>query len=308
MRAYIHIIIFFLLITASLVIAKSEGNGFSTIIWDPVTTDINGDPETGTIYYYIYCQETLSYPPLQSEIVGTTTNAAFVHYDDRLLDPEVTLYYTVTAVDEFGNESPLGEEHTLPVELSSFELELLEGKVQVEWNVHSEQDMLGYNVLRSETKDGSYKKINTHIIQSSNSTTLKQYSFIDEKPELFKTYYYKLLCLNIDGTTQIFGPQEILVDKGLPETFLVAQNYPNPFNPVTTIMYALPEASPVHISIFNLQGKHVATLVDAEKPAGTHAVSWSGLNDNHIKVASGVYFYKMSAPGFKQVKKMIITK
>jgi hypothetical protein len=96
----------------------------------------------------------------------------------------------------------------------------------------------------------------------------------------------------------------------LPLSYKLSQNYPNPFNPVTTINYSLPVGSKVRLTILNLLGQVVATLVDETEPAGFKYVKWdaSGL-------ASGIYFYRLDAssianPGksFTQVKKMILLK
>ncbi len=88
-----------------------------------------------------------------------------------------------------------------------------------------------------------------------------------------------------------------------PLSFSLEQNYPNPFNPSTTISYSLPTSSNVRIEIFNVLGKKVATLVNGYEYAGNHKVDW-----NAGRFASGIYFYKLSANNFSQVKKMILLK
>lgn len=89
----------------------------------------------------------------------------------------------------------------------------------------------------------------------------------------------------------------------LPVQFALRQNYPNPFNPTTEIKFALPEQSDVTIDIFNLLGQKVTTLVDGLLPAGYHQVVWDG-----SAVASGIYYYKITAGGFTDVKKMTLLK
>jgi hypothetical protein len=87
----------------------------------------------------------------------------------------------------------------------------------------------------------------------------------------------------------------------LPVKFELRQNYPNPFNPVTMINYQLPMTSDVELSVYNLLGQKVVTLVSERKQAGSHQVEWdaSGL-------ASGVYYYRIEAGEFQDVKKMIL--
>jgi hypothetical protein len=85
--------------------------------------------------------------------------------------------------------------------------------------------------------------------------------------------------------------------------------FPNPFNPVTKIAYAVKEAGPVKIQVYNVAGKVVRTLLDTEVEAGTTGyVVWDGRNDTGDNCSSGVYFYRIAAPGFAQSHKMIMLK
>jgi hypothetical protein len=92
----------------------------------------------------------------------------------------------------------------------------------------------------------------------------------------------------------------------IPATFGVSQNYPNPFNPDTRIEFSVARKSHVNISVFNILGQQVATLVDEEYDAGVHEVVWDGANDNGSQVASGIYFYKMDTEEFVRTRKMVL--
>ena len=95
----------------------------------------------------------------------------------------------------------------------------------------------------------------------------------------------------------------------IPEEFALAQNYPNPFNLTTTIEYDLPGESNVKISVFNILGQKVITLVDAFQTAGAaKTITWNGLDKNNIGVASGTYLYRIEAGSFSQTKKMVLLK
>jgi hypothetical protein len=87
----------------------------------------------------------------------------------------------------------------------------------------------------------------------------------------------------------------------IPLNFQIFQNYPNPFNPNTTISYQLSKTSEVELSIYNLLGQKVAMLVNKKQAAGTYNVEW-----NALVFASGIYYYKIQAGAFKQIKKMIL--
>ena len=88
-----------------------------------------------------------------------------------------------------------------------------------------------------------------------------------------------------------------------PATFALHQNYPNPFNPTTTIAFDLPRATHVRLSVFDLSGRLVSTLVDAAVPAGSHRVTW-----NARGLATGIYFLRMNAGGSVELRKMILMK
>ena len=95
----------------------------------------------------------------------------------------------------------------------------------------------------------------------------------------------------------------------LPTAFELKQNYPNPFNPMTTIGYSVPEASEVHVGIFNLLGQEVRSLSSGEHQPGVYSAMWDGLNQNGVRVESGIYIYRMSSSaGFSATKKLVMLK
>ena len=97
-------------------------------------------------------------------------------------------------------------------------------------------------------------------------------------------------------------------DESLPRRFEVSQNYPNPFNPVTEIHYDLPRSSDVRLSVYNLLGQKVRTLVSDYQSAGRYNVEWQGDNDAGIPVSSGVYIYRFEAGDYQRTLKMILMK
>jgi hypothetical protein len=88
----------------------------------------------------------------------------------------------------------------------------------------------------------------------------------------------------------------------------LAQNYPNPFNPTTTIRFNLKETGAVRLTVYNLRGQEIRTLIAAEMNAGQHATVWDGKDNYGQLVPSGVYLYKLSVNGFVQTKKMSLVK
>ena len=107
-----------------------------------------------------------------------------------------------------------------------------------------------------------------------------------DNPELVIPVHLKVTPLGI--ADQIAG--------NIPKKFVLSQNYPNPFNPTTTISYQIQKTCEVELSIYNLLGQKVATLVSEQQPAGVYQVQWDA-ND----FASGIYYYKLWAGDFQQV-------
>lgn len=114
----------------------------------------------------------------------------------------------------------------------------------------------------------------------------------------------------LGADAEIFGTAVSISDKDLlPNKFSLFQNYPNPFNPTTTIQFGLPKSSSVNLEVYNVLGEKVRTLVEGNKSAGYHSISWDGKNDQGTGVSSGIYIYRLSVAGkFAQSKKMLLLK
>jgi len=96
--------------------------------------------------------------------------------------------------------------------------------------------------------------------------------------------------------------EELVAD--LPQEFRLFQNYPNPFNPEAEICFQLPEASHVHLSVFNTRGQEIRALADGQYQAGEHRVRWDGKDYSGNFVSSGIYFYCLRSGAFSRAKKM----
>ena len=97
-------------------------------------------------------------------------------------------------------------------------------------------------------------------------------------------------------------------DPIIPDEFIVHQNFPNPFNPETEIRFALTRDTHVVISIYNMLGQQIGTLIDTQYAAGFHSVRWDGKDGNGSPVSSGVYLYQIQAGEFSQVRKMSLVR
>jgi hypothetical protein len=100
-------------------------------------------------------------------------------------------------------------------------------------------------------------------------------------------------------------PTSIAEEKeNIPKKFALDQNFPNPFNPITNIEYRIPKYVHVELSIYNLLGQRVITLVDQKQPAGSYQVQWDATG-----YVGGVYFYRLTNDtGFSETKKLLYLK
>jgi len=121
------------------------------------------------------------------------------------------------------------------------------------------------------------------------------------------------VVVNVTSNDYIYWTDTILINvtypvsveenKNLPAEFALHQNYPNPFNASTIISYQIPESSKVELNIYTLNGKKVTTLISKLQPAGTFKYEWDAST-----YESGVYYYKLTAGDFEQMKKLILLK
>ena len=100
----------------------------------------------------------------------------------------------------------------------------------------------------------------------------------------------------------------IELDAQLPHTLVLYPNYPNPFNPVTTLRYDLPEQTHVNITVYDMLGRQVKTLINHTQDAGYKSVIWNATNDYGKPVSAGIYLYQIQAGDYISTKKMVLLK
>ena len=187
----------------------------------------------------------------------------------------------------------------LPVELSSFTAKLNGNSVVLNWKTASELNNNSFEVQRSSVSS-SWETI-ASVSGAGNSNTVKNYSFTDSKLPQTGKYSYRLKQIDNSGSFKYSNSSE--VDYIAPANFALSQNYPNPFNPNTIISYSLPIASNVKLMVYNSIGQTVKVLENGYKEAGIYNLSF-----NASELPSGIYFYKIEAGQYTQIKKMILVK
>jgi len=183
-----------------------------------------------------------------------------------------------------------------PVELTSFTAKAVNGNVELSWSTASESNNAGFQVERSN--DGLVYSAVGYVDGKGTTTQTTNYSFVDRG--VSGKLFYRLKQIDLNGEANYSDAIEI---SEVVADYALDQNYPNPFNPSTTISFAVPAKSLVTVKVYNVLGKEVATLANGEFESGRHSVEF-----NASDLASGVYYYTISAGNFTSTKKMILMK
>jgi len=191
----------------------------------------------------------------------------------------------------------------IPVELVSFNADVNETSVTLNWTTSTEKNNYGFEVQRTKS-EGEYETIG--IVEGNGTSTEMHYYSYSDVGLSEGIYNYRLKQVDLDGSFEYSNA--ILVEVVIPDVYSLDQNFPNPFNPSTKIFFSLAVDSKVTLKVFDLLGQEVATIYNNDLSAGSHNVTFNAFNLN-----SGVYFYRIEANGinganFTDVKKMILTK
>jgi len=139
---------------------------------------------------------------------------------------------------------------------------------------------------------------------------------IDHEDGLLFDLSWNLLCPPYPSCIEEnVGEQDIAdceqvstIDGTIPNSFELKNAYPNPFNPVTTIGYIMPEDGLVNITIFDMMGREINTILNSPQLAGYRSIQWDATNDQGAPVSAGIYLYRIRVGDFIQTKKMILLK
>jgi len=205
-----------------------------------------------------------------------------------------------------GNEdiflSQIGN-NIVPVELTSFSAKYQNGDIIMNWSTATEKNNYGFDIERSKDNIVFFK---IGFIKGNGTVTEERnYSFSDNAINTGK-YFYRLKQIDLDGSFEYSVIIE--VNTGIPDKFQLLQNYPNPFNPQTNISFTLPEEAKVTLSVYNVLGELVETMLNKEMNSGKYSVVFDA-----SKYVSGIFFYKLNSVQKNgttnySIKKMIVTK
>jgi hypothetical protein len=173
---------------------------------------------------------------------------------------------------------------------------------QLSWDPAPEPDFQHFRIYRDT--DPNFVPSEGNLVDVTTATAWTDPSF-DGWP-----VYYKITAVDFsgnEGDPASPGTATAVTEPRIPKTFGLYQNVPNPFNPTTTISYDVPVGGGVlTLRIYDVSGRLVRTLIDGPQAPGRKRVMWNGENDRSQSVASGVYFYRLRAPGFDKTRSMVL--
>jgi hypothetical protein len=179
-----------------------------------------------------------------------------------------------------------------------------DSEVEVLWTTATETNMASYNVQR-RIMGHAFETIAS--VTANNTTTISNYTFVDESADNGTVYEYTLQLVDINGSTSMSGTIASAtpsVDAAVITEYALLQNYPNPFNPSTNLVFDVVAENNVNLTVYNAMGQEVASLVNGTVGAGRHTVSFDATN-----LTSGLYFYTVKIGNeFTATKKMLLVK
>ncbi|MCK4773414.1 MAG: T9SS type A sorting domain-containing protein [Candidatus Krumholzibacteria bacterium] len=195
---------------------------------------------------------------------------------------------------------------TSPVAIATFLAAVADKGVELHWTIASADGLEGFKVYRSVDSKTGFVRLNDGGLIQPGVT-----SYLDASIEPGRTYWYRIGAVDRDGEF-LSTVQSVTTPHRDVE---LQQNYPNPFNPSTTISYTLRaldggaiNAPRTNLTIYNMLGRKVRTLVDEVQIPGVYNVEWDGTDRSGQKVASGIYLYRLSRGDEAETRKMVLLK
>jgi hypothetical protein len=263
----------------------------------------------GASTYYWYLVDTVdasfltSYSSPVATLFDSTAASPEMHYFQVIAHTGDPYNYFVSAPDSgysVDNLAPGTPQGLTATQLDATSLELV-------WRQNSEADLSQYAVYRGS--EGGFIPGPASLRATTPDT-----SAVDTGWQWSASYYYKVSALDIHGNESGFAllaPDDVTdvgETPGVARTYL-AQNIPNPFNPTTCIAFGLDAPQNVTLSVYDARGARVRTLVSGEYGASRrHVVSWDGRDDRGRRVASGVYFFRLSGDHVMRIRKAVLLK
>ena len=273
-------------------------------------TAFDPDIEDSTLSYLLEVSLDSSFQRIVSQ--DTSLEEAFITLNqisgfDSLISGE-QYYWRVKTTDSDGDSSAFSTSVGLfvfyipSVKISRQYAQVNEdGSITIFWETEFEYENLGFNIYRASSQNGPFLQLNQTLIRGNGS-----YSFLDTDIKAGVTYYYEVENMSESGYRSRFTL--VSIKAPVPEQFELFQNYPNPFNVDTFIRYQIPRDCHVLLTVHNILGRGVRTLVDKNQKPGFYNAYWDGKDNRGRDVGSGIYFYNIYADEFHQTRKLVVVR
>jgi len=289
------------LTSATVGIGNGAGNDGLQIAYDAaylannLAVQIAADPEWLTLNNYngtIYSGNSVN--------VGLLIDTEGLELGEYTMDMEITTNDPVHSLMVVPITMTI--DNAVPVELVSFNAEMVDGNVVLNWSTATETNNNGFEIEKASSSTTPLQEWkNVGIVSGTGTTTERTFYSYTEKNEKSGTYLYRLKQTDFDGTFSYSN--EIEVEVSAPRDFALYQNYPNPFNPSTTIKFALPYKTNLSLNVYNTLGEKVAEIFNGELEEGYHEMMF-----NASGLSSGIYFYKIESENYSAAKKLMLLK
>jgi hypothetical protein len=196
----------------------------------------------------------------------------------------------------------------VPVEMSSLSATLADRTVEIQWVTASEEENLGFYILRSESTEGDYQRLNDELIQGAgNSSVTNSYRYRDSQVTPGRQYYYTVVDVSYNGVEETHGPVQVNIPPFAEYAALQLQPpNPNPVREDGTISYSIPSAGNIRLAVYDLSGRQQRILADGHFEAGDHNARFSRLERGR-RLGSGAYILRLETNNGVQTQRMILT-
>ena len=290
----------------------TEPNIINSLFYDNIPNSIhNGYPQTSVLVAYSLVQEEwagegnlVDIDPLfmdaenedfRLQLTSPCIDAGTADLDGNGFDDN-DLFYTGSAPDMGAFEWVIAA--------PNLDAYAQDSTIILAWSA-IEEDLLYYqldratNAMFTENVDQTYVTTNTHTdydIDTGIEYFYRVSGYVGYWTDYSNTVSVIIESLDLDENS------------AMNLDYKIHQNYPNPFNPVTTLQYDLPENGLVNITIYDMMGRQVKTLVNGSQTTGYKTIQWNATNDRNEPVSAGLYLYTIQAGKFRQTKKMVLLK
>ena len=284
---------------------------------DSLTYSILDSTDNGTLILSDPISGTFTYSPIEN--FNGSDSLTFSVSDGILLDTG-TVNITVVGLNDAPSSFALSEQDSVYITMDNFATD----SISFTWDesIDVDGDELLYDFTASLIVNGQVK-----AEYNSSSLTIREMK-IDHQSVFDEIFAAQAMFGEIEWDVSVRDSMvEVTSENGaltlgvnasaavlsingelLPEVFSLHQNYPNPFNPVTKLRYDLPENGHVNITIYDMLGREVKTLINQTQDAGYRSIIWDATNDYGKPVSAGIYLYQIQAGEYMQTKKMVLLK